>query len=540
MESRSPELRNILLKSIKPDAITKEYEQAAFPSYVDRERKEQLARNLEQEQTRITAFEEKFQMLLEQYGEMPDAEFDRLYDEAENELEVIKNRLLRYEEAYEAERPYTVEFVEINKVESLDAFIEQRPMYFVPRKQEIGRMLALAKGMHDERIYRGETTHTTPITIVDIGGANGALGKLMVDLAKQNGLKIEYTVVDPDRPSIDKAAAFYAKDPSLKFVAQDGGTFNKELHHDSPMLVELMNQREELIRDGDQKHEDLRKVLMEIQEVFRRGELDADMIRAYLKIFKDNFEINLPADLAEDVEKFNEVLLGDYSVRPSKTFMDVHLSSWGQLVDELTRQIGQELQRQPSKFDLVINSWMPVRLDLTKEIQEASGAAILYAVERFGATGCRSDAPYVEYPEHLGQGESYNPGPQYQSQVGWVSHSVPQIHYMKINRKETYWDYMDSRVPAFANAFLTQTRKDYGVQIYGLDPGSAGIVTEGAYPWETELAEKGGEVSPFIRLTDNDGKLDYFKPIGQLCDELEEYEEGKLGSDQRSSSVASF
>jgi len=60
-------------------------------------------------------------------------------------------------------------------------------------------VLATAKIMHETGgVAAGVRRRRTRSSILDVGGANGALGKLVIDLAPpENGLEVEYSVVDP-------------------------------------------------------------------------------------------------------------------------------------------------------------------------------------------------------------------------------------------------------------------------------------------------------------------------------------------------------
>ncbi|MBU0613958.1 hypothetical protein KJ766_01580, partial [Patescibacteria group bacterium] len=182
-------------------------------------------------------------------------------------------------------------------------------------------------------------------------------------------------------------------------------------------------------------------------------------------------------------------------------------------IDELTKQINAQLAEIPPTTDLTINSWMPPRIDLTADIQFVNSAAILYALEIGGATGCQSNVYFPGKPTRLGDGESYRQGNNYRSIFGWKSHSVPQLRQMSDRRGKDvpFTEIMIDRSQdprglehtfPFSNAFVVQTRND--VNIDNIEPDKLEIKTREAYPWEQELDERGGAIQPIRTITDKD------------------------------------
>ena len=374
--------------------------------------------------------------------------------------------------------------------------------------------------MHSERLKRGEIQEGEPLRIVDIGGANGVLGKLITDLAKENGMDIDYQIVDPDAPTVRSSKEFYSKNSSLSFKEQTGIQFNHELHTGNPEISTLVEQRQKLIDDGERKLADLDRVILDIEHQHTQSRLDEGKMGVYRRILQSDFGITLPDSAMEDSDTFRDYLDRDYSVFPSIVFRDKYRKILNEPIFELTKQIDQLLANQPAKFDLVINSWMPVRMDLSKDVREANGAAILYVVEQYGATGCRSDALFPESPKQLGEEESYNPGVGYESRYGWVGHSTPQARNMLRSREKDLLESHDSNVRPFSNGYIMQSKRGYASIAVASNPLHQGIEVKGHYPWERELTEKGGEISHTIPHHDEDGILDYISPFNQLTDDL--------------------
>jgi hypothetical protein len=533
MSERSPDLRKILTESIDPEQIEKGYRTSLENPYAKDERREQLKKNLEEERGRIEKFKKRYQSLLERYAEMPSEDFDKEYEEAARELREIIIRVRRYSDECLENRNYTVDFVDLDKVKSLGEFVEAFPMQFVPRKKEIGRILALAKQMHETRIKEGAGDSTEPIKIVDIGGASGALGKLITDLAKENGLEIEYTVVDPDKTSVEAASKFYQDNPQLKFREQRGGDFDAEQYRDNPKITNLLKRRKEIIAEGQRKATDLQKIVVEIKKQEDANTLDRESIRRYLNILRENFDIDWPEALTDDAKEFLAKFDDQEDEETYKTtpFIDLYMKGWRKHVADVTEGLERHIRQAPERYDLVINSWMPPGVDLTKEIREANGAAILYALERYGATGCRSDAGYPMKPQQVGYEESYNPGTTYKSRLGWISHATPQLQDMMRDPSNTFWERHGRGYNAypFSNGFVVQTKKSYSKEPLRIEPGDAGIKVKGSYPWEEELAKRGGEISSTAELRDENGELNYSPALYDLEWELEERERKKTG-----------
>jgi len=531
MNKRSKELRKVLTESLDPQKIKQQFHEAIESRYIQSDRVAQLRKNYTEEFVNIRDFHDEYQILLEGYEELSDEEFEILFQKAQEHFEVIIARINRYTQEFKEERKFTVDFADITQFEGLKEFVAAYPLLFIPRKEEVARILSVAKQMHERRVEKGEKEPSEPLRIVDIGGANGALGKLVVDLARENGLEIEYVVVDPDSPTVQEAEKYYQAVSALEFREQTGEDFNLALHVNNASLVSLLKERQVLVEQGERKRAELKQILDDIDKKSNKEEFTSDDIRFYLQIFHNDFEIELPISLAEDSEGFMAALEVEDDNYRVKSLADIFADRLRLRVNELTDEIEQIVGELPAQCDLVINSWMPVRMDLTKEVREANGAAIIYIYERYGATGCRSDAAYPEYPSRLGYQESYNPGEFYNSRLGWISHSTPQAQAMFDSQPYSFWQYQSSWTPPFANSFAIQIHKDYSIPRFNCDPRDAGIQVEGNYPWEEELQERGGDLSPVIFVKDRDGEFDCFSPFHNLASKLEQEERRKRDRD---------
>lgn len=538
MSERSPDLRRILSESLNKEHVGEQHREMIGYVYNSDEERQKMKDDFEKEHANIEEYENRHRDLFESCTDMTDEDFDREYQIALVELEDILDRVKGCNDRFYNERPYTMDFVDISKIKSLREFADSFPCQFVPTKEEIGRILALAKQMHEWRIARGEKETTDPLKVVDIGGANGVLGKLITDLAMENGLEIEYTIVDPDTSTVQQAAKFYQDNSSLNFREECGEDFNIKQYHDNPEILELITHRKAVIAEGKRKIADLARVIKNIY--LQEKTLDGKLIKMFLEILKKDFGVDCPESFVDDREGF----LKQFDDVNGLNFDDAYMKKWQKRVIALTEKLGEAINRQSARYDLVINSWMPGGIDFTADIRETNGAAILYAVERYGATGCRSDAQYPERPCRLDYDESFNPGIAYISRLGWISHSTPQMRGMIVDQISQFWDdhnLVSSMSPMpYSNAFIVQTKKGYGARGIRLNPVVSGIKCGDNYDWEKELILRGGGVSPTIELYDEQGKLNYFEPFRILADDNKERERGREERKQKGGKEEEF
>ena len=541
----SPERRKILIKYAEE-----------FKEILTRYAEKKLAEHpidSEEFKNRLSLFEERWEEFYKNYENLPDEEFERTYWELYEEIEELL-RLI----SPNSFREYTVDFREdISKIKTLEDFVEEGPMYWIPRKEEIGRILSLAKQIHEERVKRGEKLPEDPILILDIGGANGTLGKLVTDLARENNINIQYIIVDPDTPTVEAAKSVYRDNPSLKFIEQTAEEFILELYKDNPELYPLIKKRKELIEDGEK----LRRELIAVKKAINKDKhrmspsYDAwaaeETIKMYVRILKEYFgiEIEEGASLSDTLNKLvnlvNDIKWDD-EILCFKDFSDIYLDPFREEINSLTNRIEEIIMRLPPSFDLVICSWMPPGLDLTPLVRMANGGALVHILERYGATGLQYDVtfPSSSYPP-LGQERSYQPGKCYTTRFGWIGYSTPEIRIAKRWGVEKFWENWDLGYPEgsinllyglgggllsgdpivlpLSNGVIIQIKKGYEGSISSLDPEKVGIKVEGIYPWEEELTRKGGPLSPIIELKDReDGTLEYFPQFEELLQKLQE------------------
>ena len=538
----SPEFRRILTESAEPHKIFERLKKILETRHDDKSK--EISEKLNTYQEIIEKLQKEWEYLNEHYADISDEEFEERYQKVNREINLILEMILGH-------RQYTVEFVDISSIKNLREFVEKGPMYFIPRKKEIGRILALALQMHRERIEKGEKGEDEPIRILDIGGGNGSLGHLITSLAIENNLKIEYIVVDPDSSTVQKAAEFYKENPSLIFIEKRGEDFIEELYKDDSEIYPLIIKRRALIEEGERIRERLNILRKRIYN--EEGRLTKDKICKYIKILKEDFGIEMDERYYTSrpshyfVNALSEGRIDETSVCGYMGFDDVYLERYRNEINALTEEIQRIIARRPTKYDLVICSWMPPNVDLTNTVKEANGASILHIIEWYGATGCQfRGVPFPSSYPRLGQGESYQPGPYYKSRFGWIGYSTPEIKFALVFEIKAFWEnwhdemvagsrtnilygtsfkinpYSGGLVKPLSNGFIIQTKVGYKETGLTLNPKEVGIKVKGIYPWERQLMAYGGDISPIIELKDEEGILEYFFYFEDLLEKLQE------------------
>jgi hypothetical protein len=104
-------------------------------------------------------------------------------------------------------------FVDMKEVAGFGDFLEKWPMYWMPRKEEVARILSVAKQMH----AACGAASSEPLRILEIGSANAFLADLVVDLAEENGFDVAYTIVDPESETVKEAAMAHVGDARFSF-----------------------------------------------------------------------------------------------------------------------------------------------------------------------------------------------------------------------------------------------------------------------------------------------------------------------------------
>lgn len=232
-------------------------------------------------------------------------------------------------------------------------------MYWIPTKYDIRRYVRTAKIAH---IASGRSG---PINILEVGGGSGFLAKLIADEAKDQGLNLEVTVIDPDEKLMRDAALVYADTKNLKF---ESGTAAGAVKKFGPKLTNALQK-----------------------------EFD-DIDRA-------------KKDLIVEAERVLNMLSGD----DAKYFQQWDL--YHQRIIALRRRqekICEQAGVGTTKVDMVVNSWMPMQIDFTAELRMIGAPALVYAKE--ACTGCED---VFADPEDVGKEISYSTGDRYKEYGFW-------------------------------------------------------------------------------------------------------------------------
>jgi len=505
---RSPELKRILAYELPDGKLeeSRDYHLANKRSRwkLERSYSEDWLKRWDAEQGRISELERLAQDLEDRSDDISDKEFEIEYERIKAALREVRERV----RDVSSRRDYTVNFHRIEEIGSLRELCEKFPIQFIPRKQEIGRLLALARQMHVERVAKGHAEPDEPIRVVDVGGANGALGRLMTDLARENGIAIEFVVVDAHLATVSRAKESYADDPALRFVEKFSDEFVASEYADHPIIRPLLARRMEAISWERKREADLKIVLDHACAKRAARLMDREGVQKLLGILKKDFQIDAPDWIENDEDgsssKFHRFISfsneSDYPIEAAN--LHFRRDANGR-IDAITKKIEQTLLTERSRHDLVINSWMPIGIDFTPEIRELNGAAVVYVIDNNGATGIQEFSVEAGPPRSVGYHDSYQEAEMYRMRAGWTGHSTPEIQAILKAGKRNFREECDTQfgtVYPFRNGFLVQTRLDMADGELDLTPETNGIVVNGEYPWEKEMALTEDTVGKVVKI----------------------------------------
>jgi hypothetical protein len=488
--ARSKEMRGILgeemagrepAKAAKhPIEMAERYGEPAEVAKLQ-ERYEALADRLEE-------LEAERDSLAEGSVDMDDAEFDRRAAALEENTKRVINEIRRGE-SKESEIEWAG-VVSWEKIQGLDDFAEHKPMYWVPTKEEVGRILETAMSIHERRVQAGAVQPDEPISILDVGGANGALGKLVVDLAKENGLEVRYQVTDPLTEAVEKAAEQYRDESGLGFHDLTGGELASQELGDDPEIGPLAKARQEAIEQGRRAYDDLlrlKKVIIRKQGGMTQA--DAERIAG---ILKQDFKLDIDPATLLDEQACDDLLEGGWDSENDEELKPLArraMKPFSAAAREATKALETAIGQRPASRDLVINSWMPPDMDFTGDIRVSGGGAIMYLTERGGATGMHNVEDYDDGLADIpGAENSYQPGPNYEEAAQWRSESLADAAMTSrvVSGQSGYsqeeWHYSPK-----SNVARIQVRHDLASETPVLGRGTAKLKLGEPYPWEKEL-----------------------------------------------------
>ncbi|MCI5065521.1 hypothetical protein MRY87_07345 [bacterium] len=155
-------------------------------------------------------------------------------------------------------------------------------------------------------------------------------------------------------------------------------------------------------------------------------------------------------------------------------------------------------------FDIVLNSWMPLLQNFSRDLELCGGAGIVYALSSDGATGVPTPkmAHDLEHQiQYAWQGNSYAGSPLYHNRAVWMNVSSAQARHASWLRPT------ERRNPPFSGAVLVQTRADISQP---LDLSTESLDLGQPYSWEAELTERTGPITPVHNIPDSEN-FDYFR-----------------------------
>lgn len=345
--------------------------------------------------------------------------------------------------------------------------------YWIPRKFDIRRYVRIAQLAHER------SGRTGPIRVLDVGGGSGFLGKLIADEARAQGLDVEVTVIDPDETIVAEAQSTFTDTENLKF---DVGTAVDAVTKYGPELPgvkkvrfeELERQRIELITSGRQELAVINATLTAFEGI----ETPSDILKGpYQDTAKRVLrEAGIDVSRGESAEHIRDAVADYYKIRQQT------LQETIQRIRDEQEDLYGEVGCQKAKVDVVLNSWMPLGLDFTRELRWVNAPAIIYARERGGATG----VDYVgDSSDDLGKEHSYELGRFYHREDDLWWEGISSSSVASFARDEDFVRRSDY-YGGGANASDVVLRK--GINIHEADLGEPPSDEE-KYPWERSLED---------------------------------------------------
>lgn len=429
-------------------------------------------------------------------------------------------------------------------------FIEKLPMYWMPRKEEIARLLSVAVQAHNARSKKGEIAPEDPIQIIDVGGGNGALAALLIDLAHENNCNIHITIVDPNTKTVEEAKKYYGYDPryydKIDFFVGTAAEYAKQADHTNEQTQRLYQARDTQLHHAQQQFGRFRQ----LEELLSTStpQTESALVQQIQQLLQEEFGLPpMPTDFMADKPWLEPIVkLRYYAFSHPKDSLRPYVPPFvTKNLDIAQKKLEHYLANQPATVDLVINSWMPSRQDFTRDIRDINGATIAYALETWGATGIQEHARFPEHIDTVGQEDSYQPGESYTNVACWVGDSIASLarrsrtslprtdeeqtrflqdlddspvttYYDVYSKKPTNpdddWEEEDPPELPFGNTIMIQSHKRY--QIPHISPKHQDIIVGQQYPWESTLIQTTGEASPITYFRDYVSLGEYHQVIG--------------------------
>ncbi len=469
---RSQELRQVLIEDLSIRDIIAAYRERKGREKMrdSHEGLERCKQAYEQEKQTIRDIANQVTELKARVDILDDREFEERYSDIEQTFRACLDRISArgWPSGYDA--------IDWNDIRSLKDYVEHYPIHFMPRKEEIGRILSIARQVHDMRVAKGEISSDEPITIIDVGGGNGALAKLITDLATDNILPIRCIVVDPDADIAEKAKNILKNDQNISFVTTTAQEYSIE--HTPPDISKLILERAALISHYRRELHDLRILCQRLTDRISKPSftLNDTAFQSDIRVLRDSFHEDISGE--HDQEDLRDILNPYPHPRFDEQAVICRFLENAQRDIRLrTVQIERILALRPAQCDLVMNTYMPYNVDFTGDIYALNGAAVYFVSATGGATGIEQSHSGSLLP---GEDISYRKSTNYTDHGGWFGPTNEGINevLLKLHSAITTQNKHSIRIKGRYSPINSHI--DYS-------PHAGGIAVEGTYPWEQEL-----------------------------------------------------
>jgi hypothetical protein len=451
---RSPETKRLLSDALDPDMQMSEIEMyfnlTMKSDYSKPDEKEMAQKRLKEAKTLMEEFIPRLRQFQEQADQLSDEVFQEKFLAFRDELDTIGLCYFQYKHVpywRNQDTAYPSYFADIRNISSAQEFVERRALQWRPQREEIARILAIAQSLKKENPQQ----NAEGIKMLDIGGGNAVLGKLIIDFAREQGIHVEYTIVDPDQHVVEQAQSIFADE--MKFFPIGVSDFVEEMYKDNTEIQTLLQKRKRLLIEDRVRYQDLAQICEKIGYLKQyKLAIDSSLLEDFKKSWEQDF-YSTEEIPSFDPEVFKTWVYGQEEQFHYKTLFGRWFLARQKDIAQITKEIEKKVGDFASPYDLVLNSWMPHEMDFTADIRFLNGSGILYATARDGSTGIQNmDSGYVMHsrePALLGEEESYGVGENYKMHCGWVGRSlfetrdVPFCNGIIVEVKKTHPSYQD-------------------------------------------------------------------------------------------------
>ena len=383
-QTRSSGLRAVLVRAADPGSIgawIREKELCTDPVFGDVFSGESV---LEARKIALGAIS-SYELLLQTYLDLAERDFNQLYRSVRSDLLYAKEICFSvYDKGLEV-----VETSRVSLRESFDRVTQRPSFWYVPRSEDVGRILCAAQCVHDAQVVQGLKDASDPIRIVDIGSGYGDLSSLILATAKKQGLQVTCEVVSPRLVIIQKQKELYATCKGLSFVCESWfDTLSRFWKEDAAISSDISNVMQ-LAKRAKESLRDLGVLQKVYCKDFLSRSISSKSVELCERILSKDFGITFP---------------DTFSVRPGTLYQlfdsGVSFTDFMPLGEFLKKKYTKTFDRLLNQIEHGIASTQVCNVDLLLQTRLLPGDELLTSMRLLGAGALCSIVDYRKSASH--------------------------------------------------------------------------------------------------------------------------------------------